>query len=432
MIGSGASTTSYTVTVVNELIDRRPLVPGVAYSFRIRALAGVRHGISSDVVAAATHSRWRVQSNGVRVLTQEVLGYEGYRLDCAGAQSDAGVLRCEAWADRVWSVQVQAKNPNRNPAANECGEAGSANNGHWLDPVAAGGGSLPAQRVCLTQGHTWVGESKVPDGRIEAYNSQSGLYYGAGSTQFALAVAGDDVGGLGVEPLAATAQEEFNDGVAELTKRFGVYVARVCFEGNSSAPWSEVQWVRGFFKQFSIPEVAHLEWCVDNPNSSEVPQTSAETDLREWARIVARNSEIVTSEEAVPASLIADVRSYAAETENGQAHVNRWKQVLLAFGEQVPGFTGTPMTAAQAQQNAQTFWKVRWDPVADTLEALEAQPVSETSTEETSNNPSQKPAQKKPAITRPRRHRRICRRFISPMVSTMRATSTATTCSTSL
>ena len=65
--------------------------------------------------------------------------------------------------------------------------------------------------------------------------------------------------------------------------------------------------------------------------------------------------------------------------------------MLLVFGEQVPGFTGTPMTAAQAQQNAQTFWNVRWDPVADALEALQAQSAPETSTEETSNNPPPPP-----------------------------------------
>ncbi len=76
----------------------------------------------------------------------------------------------------------------------------------------------------------------------------------------------------------------------------------------------------------------------------------------------------------VPASLVADVRGYAAETGNGVAHVNRWKQVLLAFGEDVPGFSGTPMTVADAQQHAQTFWSVRWDPVVEALQRLAANP----------------------------------------------------------
>jgi len=84
----------------------------------------------------------------------------------------------------------------------------------------------------------------------------------------------------------------------------------------------------------------------------------------------------------VPASLIADVQGYAAETGNGGAHVQRWQRVLLAFGETVPGFTGTPMGAAEAQDNAQTFWSVRWDPVAVALAALEAeQPQAEDSEE---------------------------------------------------
>ncbi len=82
----------------------------------------------------------------------------------------------------------------------------------------------------------------------------------------------------------------------------------------------------------------------------------------------------------VPASLVSDVRGYAAETSNGVPHVNRWKQVLLAFGEDVPGFSGTPMTVADAQQHAQTFWSVRWDPVVEALQRLAAntqqQPVT--------------------------------------------------------
>ncbi len=76
----------------------------------------------------------------------------------------------------------------------------------------------------------------------------------------------------------------------------------------------------------------------------------------------------------VPAKLVSDVRGYAAETGNGVAHVNRWKQVLLAFGEDVPGFSGTPMTVADAQQHAQTFWSVRWDPVVEALQKLAANP----------------------------------------------------------
>ncbi len=73
----------------------------------------------------------------------------------------------------------------------------------------------------------------------------------------------------------------------------------------------------------------------------------------------------------VPAGLVADVRGYAAETDNGVAHVRRWNRVLLALGEDVPGFSGTPMSATEAQGHAQTFWSVRWDPVVVALQKLE-------------------------------------------------------------
>ena len=73
----------------------------------------------------------------------------------------------------------------------------------------------------------------------------------------------------------------------------------------------------------------------------------------------------------MPAQLIADVRSYAAETSNGDAHVERWNRVLVAFGETVPGFTGAPMAAAEAQTYADRGW-TRWNPVVETLAALES------------------------------------------------------------
>jgi len=80
----------------------------------------------------------------------------------------------------------------------------------------------------------------------------------------------------------------------------------------------------------------------------------------------------------VPASLISNVRGYAAETANGDAHVGRWKRVLLAFGESVPGFTGTPMTLTEAQDNAQAFWSDRWDPVVTALQKLAANPQQQS------------------------------------------------------
>ena len=70
----------------------------------------------------------------------------------------------------------------------------------------------------------------------------------------------------------------------------------------------------------------------------------------------------------VDAALVAQVRGYAAETHHGQAHVDRWKRVLAAFGDD-NGYTA--MTAAEAQTYADRGWQ-RWVPVVAALEALEA------------------------------------------------------------
>ena len=77
--------------------------------------------------------------------------------------------------------------------------------------------------------------------------------------------------------------------------------------------------------------------------------------------------------------LIADVRGYAAETGNGDAHVLRWQRVLKALGETDAAFANlTPMTATEAQQLADTYSAARWSPVVTALteiEALQQQPV---------------------------------------------------------
>ena len=75
-----------------------------------------------------------------------------------------------------------------------------------------------------------------------------------------------------------------------------------------------------------------------------------------------------TAVATVDPALVAQVRGYAAETQHGQAHVDRWKRVLAAFGDD-NGYT--PMTAAEAQTHADKGWQ-RWVPVAAALAALEA------------------------------------------------------------
>ncbi len=137
-----------------------------------------------------------------------------------------------------------------------------------------------------------------------------------------------------------------------------------------------------------------------NP-SQACPQTQSAQDEQSQDEIVSEtNSETNTSAYTVPAQLIADVWSYAAETTNGDAHVNRWKRVLVAFGETVPGFLGTAMSATEATQHAQTFWSVRWDPVAAALTALET--AQEAQAQSQQQNPSQQsPSQQSTSTVEP-------------------------------
>jgi len=73
--------------------------------------------------------------------------------------------------------------------------------------------------------------------------------------------------------------------------------------------------------------------------------------------------------------LVAAVRGYAQEAENGQAHMDRWLRVLAAFGDDNGH---SPMTAAEARFNADTYWFERWGPVADALAELESAPTPES------------------------------------------------------
>ena len=86
--------------------------------------------------------------------------------------------------------------------------------------------------------------------------------------------------------------------------------------------------------------------------------------------------EQAATQQAAPAvdpALVALVRSYAAETHNGAAHVERWMRVLAAFGEDNGR---APMTAAEARTYADRGW-TRWDPVVVAIAALEAAPEPE-------------------------------------------------------
>ncbi len=67
-------------------------------------------------------------------------------------------------------------------------------------------------------------------------------------------------------------------------------------------------------------------------------------------------------------AVIADVWTYARETDHGYAHVLRWIRVLHTFG------VLEDMSAAEAQDYADQFLATRWDPVAAELAELENSP----------------------------------------------------------
>ncbi len=72
-----------------------------------------------------------------------------------------------------------------------------------------------------------------------------------------------------------------------------------------------------------------------------------------------------------PASLVATVRGYAAETHHGQDHVDRWNGALEGLCvEDFPGISA--MTSAQAQGHADAYSSSRWSPVVAELKKAEA------------------------------------------------------------
>ena len=76
----------------------------------------------------------------------------------------------------------------------------------------------------------------------------------------------------------------------------------------------------------------------------------------------------------IDASLIAQVRAGAEQTHHGTAHVTRWRRVLIAFG--VETYDGlTPMTAAEAEANAQNHSSPLWPQIAEVLAKLQSKPV---------------------------------------------------------
>ncbi len=69
----------------------------------------------------------------------------------------------------------------------------------------------------------------------------------------------------------------------------------------------------------------------------------------------------------VPQSLINTLKGYQAETQHGDAHVERWTRALAALGH---GSHDRPMTLSEAEDMADKYTAKRWKPVIDALEKL--------------------------------------------------------------
>ena len=82
--------------------------------------------------------------------------------------------------------------------------------------------------------------------------------------------------------------------------------------------------------------------------------------------------DVPTEPDAPPAvdpELVSKVRAQAAQTQHGDAHVDRWNRVLAAFGEITHN---NPMTAAEAQTNAEKYSSPLWPQIAKVLTQLES------------------------------------------------------------
>lgn len=71
---------------------------------------------------------------------------------------------------------------------------------------------------------------------------------------------------------------------------------------------------------------------------------------------------------AIDPALITKVKAMAAQSHHGHEHVDRWTRVLAAFGE---AEHDSPMTAAEARENAGIYSSPLWPLVADALAARE-------------------------------------------------------------
>ena len=110
----------------------------------------------------------------------------------------------------------------------------------------------------------------------------------------------------------------------------------------------------------------------ENPMTAQEAQINAyKFDPNRWNPVIEAMATLQGVTVDKHAALIAAVQDYAAESNVGSEHVDRWNRVLAALGS---GTHDSPMTAAESQEFADRGWK-RWVPVVDALTVLESQPT---------------------------------------------------------
>ena len=112
--------------------------------------------------------------------------------------------------------------------------------------------------------------------------------------------------------------------------------------------------------------VLHTLDALEGVTAAEARDLADTYWAQRWNPVVDELTKLEAQVGYVPdARVVADVRGYARETQNGYDHVLRWMRVLHSFGAL------DDMSAAEAQGYADNGWQ-RWDPVAAELAALEA------------------------------------------------------------
>ena len=106
------------------------------------------------------------------------------------------------------------------------------------------------------------------------------------------------------------------------------------------------------------------------------------------ATVAVSDNDDAPSGYTVDPDVVAAVRELASQSEHGPEHVNRWQRVLVAFGElDAAGVDGGAMTAAQAQEMADTHSSPVWDDVVDELTKLEAWRAAQESDDDDNQPP---------------------------------------------